>query len=371
MENLSKRLWPLRHYLIPLAVFGLFFAGVMTVAAERGRNPVQEILLTKKWDINHYKTITTDGYIIYECTGRKGYNKGEICGNPGWWPGWPVIAKPLYLLTGDVHFTYAFLAVTFSLAAFILIFHLVLTQWGLLSACFGTASLACFPGSFYLLTGFPYAFLLTVLLLYILLFKNRYAAFILAFIAGVSYPSAVLFALYPTAILIKKVIAKDFNPRSCADIIVFRILPFALGPLAFFTYFWITQGDLMLHMRFQSQPRYARSWSWPWEAVWSHLRSRKGAHAETVSFLSAMFALALFGTRRLGAGLWTVTAGLVLLSPSTGSLLSVFRHYLIVFPLHMLVGISSRPWIIKLLFLVVMASLNRQFILTFVYGRLV
>jgi len=53
-----------------------------------------------RWDSGHYLNIANNGYEFFPCAGKYGYpeNSNDLCGNTGWFPGYPILIKLINLI---------------------------------------------------------------------------------------------------------------------------------------------------------------------------------------------------------------------------------------------------------------------------------
>ena len=162
LNNMAK----LKRYIIPIAVY-LCFLAIYTGYSSVEKN---NFLYQPVWDIGHYLSISETGYEVLPCTDASGKITGGICGNVGWYPGWPLIVKAVRpLLGGSSQLAFTGLAHLFCLLTFILIFELILRLFEIKAATLTVLALAFSPAGFYLITGFPYSFLMALLAAYLLL----------------------------------------------------------------------------------------------------------------------------------------------------------------------------------------------------------
>ena len=76
-----------KHILIPTGVFLVFSATYILFSVIAGN----DFLFRAVWDICHYQSIAERGYEVYPCDPAVHYPMGDICGNVGWFPGWPLV----------------------------------------------------------------------------------------------------------------------------------------------------------------------------------------------------------------------------------------------------------------------------------------
>ncbi|MDD4051531.1 MAG: glycosyltransferase family 39 protein, partial [candidate division Zixibacteria bacterium] len=203
----------LRKDIIPPVLVFVLFAGLyLTITLVNG----SDFLFRPVWDIEHYRTIALRGYEVYPCDPAIHYPMGDICGNVGWFPAWPIILKILSL--GQVDFGLIYFPYLFALAGFVLLYRVLLDLADRKAALIGVIALAATPGAFYYLTGFPYAFILFLFGLYLYYFYHPeargrfYILPIVALIFSLSYPSAFLAAIIPVVSVIYRFRADD-SPR--------------------------------------------------------------------------------------------------------------------------------------------------------------
>ena len=167
-----------------------------------------DLLFRPVWDIGHYLTIADKGYEEYPCNPAFDYPMGDICGNVGWFPGWPMAVRILSL--GHASSGLLTLPYLFAFLGFILFYNLVLKLSDQRAALIATIALAASPSAFYLQTGFPYALMLFLFCAYLLyLYDNRVPGRkillpVLAFLISFTYPPGFLTAVIPLVMLFNR-----------------------------------------------------------------------------------------------------------------------------------------------------------------------
>ena len=159
----------MKKFLIPTLIYLLF------VFMYLGYSYIEKshYLFQPVWDIGHYVDISESGYKVYPCTPGVEYPAGKICGNVGWYPLWPLLIKIIRpLVGGSSSVAYGVLAFVLAYFSFLLFYFFIARDYGWKPAVLSLAALALSPASFYLLTGFPYALLISLFLTY-LMFLNR------------------------------------------------------------------------------------------------------------------------------------------------------------------------------------------------------
>lgn len=352
--TLKERDNTMKKLVIPVVIF-LCFAGLYYgIALFSGDNA----FFKPVWDIQHYVNISETGYEVHPCT-HYDYPPGEVCGNVGWYPGWPLVMKSFRpLFGGSSKATYIVLAALFALAGFILLYRFVEKMSGRAAAIFATVALAGSPAGFYLLTGFPYALFLFLFMLYIHLFyygngSIRDAVLVIMAIAlTLTYPTGILFALIPfTSSIAGHMGSKrlSFNLKSVGRAIIVGVLPFVFGLLMLWVYFYFRFDNFFVQMDFQA--RYQRVWSFPLTVIYKSLINYPVTSPENLVLIWYGLALIIFAPYKIKVELWVLAIALYLFSPGTGTTMSIYRHFLAIFPIYMLAGVSSRPRWLKATFI--------------------
>lgn len=84
----------------PLAAF-LFGRLVLFAAGRRAFGWGEELWSLNawaRWDSKHYLDIARDGYTLVSCAQVPGYNPNDWCGDTAWFPGYPLLLRPLLRL---------------------------------------------------------------------------------------------------------------------------------------------------------------------------------------------------------------------------------------------------------------------------------
>jgi hypothetical protein len=344
--------------MIPLAIFMAFAAFYVIISLASG----SDVLFRPVWDIGHYLSIAERGYEVYPCDPEIHWPIGEICGNVGWYPAWPVAVKILSI--GQVSFGIRFLPFLFGLLGFILFYQLVLRLADTRAAIIATIALASTPTAFYYLTGFPYSFILTLFVVYLLyLYNDRawgrlYILPIIAVLISLTYPSAILTAIIPLVMLVdsyRRKVRKPSVSRIVKDILYY-LVPFAVGPLLLSLYFYFTFDDFLLILHFQE--KYHRSWAFPLTVIWNSMLQFPALYVENASVLFYGLILLIFTRYRLKPELIAFLLLFFFFSPATGSITSVYRHYILLFPAAIIIGTSERPLWIKIVYMALGLALS-------------
>ncbi len=343
-------------YWIPVAIYLGFLALYSIFSVINGN----DYLYQPVWDIGHYLTISETGYEVIPCTDASGNRTGGICGNVGWYPAWPLIVAAIRpLLGGSSQLAFAGLAHLFCLLFFIALFELADKLSDRKTATITVLAVAMSPASFYLLTGFPYSLMLLLLTVYILLLYRphsifrEFGLFFSALTVSLCYPTGILYAIIPLIWFIKTELK---NKSDSGGVFVWLrlgkyLLPFVLGPLLLWVYFYFKFDDFFLQLHFQE--KFGRTWAFPLMVMYKALANYSLLRPENATILWYGIIFLLFLPYKIRVELWLTAIFLFLFSPATGTVMSIYRHHLIIFPAYMIIGASTRPLWIKLGFLAI------------------
>jgi len=335
-----------RNILEPLAIFVLFTGIYVGISEIKGNSN----LYLPVWDVEHYLSISESGYIVYPCTPGVEYPSGKICGNVGWYPFWPIVVRifrPLF--GGAVQWSFIGLAFVFTLLSFILLHSWLRQLYDRNQATLVIAALAFNPAGFYLLTGFPYALFILLLISYLIIFydtsirlRNLYL-FLLGLGISLTYPTGILVAAVPFAAEILDAVKKKDAWKKTANWrrVFLYLCPFILGPLLLWSYFYFRFDDFFLQLHFQE--KYQRVWGIPFAVIFQSLARYPWTSPDNLTLLWYGLALIIFIPYRTKPELWIFALVLYLFSPATGTTMSIYRHYIVIMPVYIIIGVSSRP----------------------------
>ncbi len=332
----------MKKYLVPIGLF-VVLAGLYCGISIYQDN---QALFSPVYDVEHYLTISLRGYDAHPC-GPNDMPPGKICGNVGWYPMWPILVNAVRpLVDGSSYFAFIGLAFACTLLAFIFFHDFLKEKYGSSKAIFTLLAVVCAPTGFYFLTGFPYAMMMLLFVIYLILLYSPVSKgrkiwlFVIALMLSLAYPTGLLYGIIPLVWFIseRKDSLKSFEGWKK---LFFYLLPFILGPLLLAIYFYFKFDDFFLQLHFQE--KYGRDWGFP---LWVMARSLSGYplySPENLVLLWYGLAFILFFPYRTGKELWILALVLYLFTPTTGNLMSVYRHYLVIFPIYMMIGLSDRP----------------------------
>ncbi len=328
---------------------------------------VDNLLVEPIWDIKHYLSISDKGYVTYPCDPARHWPAGDICGNVGWFPAWPLVVKALSF--NNVRIGLILLPFLLTFLGTIVFYNVVVKLHNETVALISTLALLAAPASFYLLTGFPYALILSLFSGYLYYLysdkaKERALAIpILAFLISLSYPTGILTAIIPLIFMINNYRRKLYTPSigQITNDVLFYLLPFALGPLVVSAYFYASFDDFYLFTHFQE--KYDRNWGIPFVVMWKSLVQAPSwdpglfmpprLSYEKLSLVYYGLIFLVFPPYRVKPELLAYGILFYLFSPATGNIVSVYRHYIILFPLAIMIAASPRPIWLKVLFIII------------------
>ena len=341
----------MKKYFIPVLIF-IGFVGLYLGYARSFDN---NYLFLPVWDVEHYLSISEIGYESFPCVEGVHFPAGEICGNVGWYPGWPLVVKALRpLFGGSSPAAFIGLAFIFTLAAFLLFFKMMIDRYDIGCAVPALLALALGPASFYLITGFPYAMLAFLFLLYLFLLERNSqplrntALFLVALLLSLTYPTGILIALVPVVRYLRlnrpiKPLLKDY--RHWLKLAGY-VAPFVLGPLLLWSYFYFKFDDFFLQLHFQA--KYQRTWSFPLWVMVKSLFTAPLFGPENLTQIWFGLIFIVFARYRVAAELWVLALVLFFFSPATGTMMSLYRHYIIILPAYIILGTAERPLWLRL-----------------------
>lgn len=325
-----------KSFLIPSVLFILFLA-LCLIALQSG-NPKYSVLRRTliQWDGQHYLSITDGGYAKFACR----ENRAQICGNTGWFPFYPIVAKAVAL--SGIPSTWS-LIITSWLAfwmALIMLYRLVAERFDDRTAGFSIVALMLFPGSFYFLTGFPYALALLLMTtgLYLLQRKQYLLLIPVAGTLAVTYPTGLLLGLPIAYVLIA-----GWKKHSRQDKVWLLLSPTAmlLALFLYFGYYWLEFDDFFLYQRIQTQSFYGHQLSFP---LYVMVRSLLVLHPSNPVFISLLFVIPitiLFYSRKIPVTWQLLMFGILLFTPTFGNTMCYYRHIVLAMPLFVMIGLSA------------------------------
>ena len=207
-----------------------------------------------RWDSGHYIAIATTGYELFPCAGNFGYpiNATEICGNTGWFPGYPLLIKLLSLVFKDKVLLAGVLSKLFFILSLLMVLKISeVRRFSWRNLLF--ISMATFSFSFiYFNAIFPMSAVLFFVLsgLYFYIKQKIWLTGLCCFFASFFYPTGFLLAfVFAISILLKK---KEGIKRKMTNIIILVVMG-GLGILLVFLIFELTVNDWSAFMRVQAK----------------------------------------------------------------------------------------------------------------------
>jgi hypothetical protein len=334
-----RREWYLAHedWLTPLLLFAGLFLFLSWVVDVRGGD-FPHTWLKAPWDVIHYKDIMVRGLVLERL------EWGGMLGNYAWHPFFPLLARIPHFL--GLHPDWAMVATAWlaSAFAFLLVFRLARVLFSLSAARWSVLAMAAYPCSFYLLIGYPYGTAIALIAGYCLaVHAGRYwLAFILGCGLGMTSPTGVLAGIVPI-FLVGERLRHEPNPwPAVRDMVVAGAGP-AVGLFGLCAWHWWRFGDFLQPI--SGHGNWGRAAAWPWDVIMDGILHEPPQYPEAIATLAVLLAMIIFAHRFLPA-LWALLILIFILGPSTGSLESTYRQYLMAWPVFILIGSSPRSrWI--------------------------
>jgi hypothetical protein len=302
------------------------------------------------WDGDWYRRIAEDGYtdaLPLDAQGRPAQSEWAF------YPAYPLLVRVVGLLTGlEWRVAAPTVALLVGAVAAVVVHRLFADRVAPATALAGVALVAVFPSSPVLQYAYTESLaLLGIASALLLLSRRRYlAAFAPVVVLGLTRPVALPFALVVLSHLVVRWRARRHDPfadREKASLVALGVGSSAAG-VAWPVTVGLSTGDLAAYTSVQSAWRGTRDvvWLTPWWSMSQHLL---GAEAGPVLLVAAIggFAalLATRGARVMGPDLTAWCAAyaaylLLVVVPYT----SLFRFFLLLFPLALVVaaGLRSR-----------------------------
>jgi hypothetical protein len=149
---------------------------------------------------------------------------------------------------------------------------------------------------------------------------------------------------------------RESSLRDLMRDLIYYLLPFALGPVLLSLYFYVKFDDVLLIVHFQE--KYHRQWNFPLTVIWRSFLTYPALSPENIVLLYFGFIFVVFARYRLRPELVVYFLVFYLFSPTTGSTMSIYRHYLLLFPAAMMIGTSERPSWIKIVYIALGLALS-------------
>jgi hypothetical protein len=247
----------LRGDWVPVVVFlavGLLLAAAAYAA---GQDPFDSHTWAH-WDSGLYESIARHGYLIEPC---ESHHVGGVCGNAGWFPGYPLLMAGLVRLGVPLPAGGVALSWCFSLATLILLWRTFLGRRLNAGAVACLVFTACPPGAVYHYAEFPPSMntFFTVLALWQLHRRRWLTAGLVGAVACGSYVVGVVLA--PVTLVWAACLGRDTPPLERARRAALSGGVMLLGGLAVVTAMQLFTGHWDAY--FMTQAKYNHHLVWP------------------------------------------------------------------------------------------------------------
>jgi hypothetical protein len=234
---------------VPVAVFLAVGAVVAAAAWAAGQDPLHARTWAH-WDSIQYESIARHGYRIDPCTTVRA--PGALCGNAGWFPGYPLLLAVLLDLGVPMPAGGVIVSWLFSLATLILLWRTFLGRRLDSGSVACLVFVACPPGAVFHYAQFPLSmneFFMALALWY--LHRRRWlAAGVVGAVASASYVIGVWIA--PVAALWAACQGRDTALAERARRAALSGGVMALGGVAVVTAMWLSTGHWDAYFRTQA-----------------------------------------------------------------------------------------------------------------------
>jgi hypothetical protein len=208
-----------------------------------------------RWDSGHYLGIAKTNYEFFPCAGKFGYplDAKELCGNTGWFPGYPMLIKFFSLLYNNYEFVAVFLSKSFYFFSIYLV--IILSQ--IEKICFKNIIYLLLPSFFfgfiYYNSVFPISMVIffSLLSFYFFLKNNIWLVSLCSTIVAFTYPTGFLLSIsYAIYLIVSFVIQRDFKLLFQSILVSFFGF---LGVLLVFINFQLEVGDWSAFIQVQAK----------------------------------------------------------------------------------------------------------------------
>jgi hypothetical protein len=282
-----------RALLAPALAF-LFGRLVLLAAAWRafrGEAETWSLDAWARWDSRHYLDIARAGYELFSCARLPGYDPSDWCGNTAWFPGYPLLLRPLLRLGLPELPAAAALSGLFAFLAIHALWTRLLERRTERGPLLALALAAVAPGAVYQNAVFPISMCVffQIRALDALLRERWTAAGLWAAAASFSYPSGafLVFVFAAYGLLVRR--AFDL-PRLARE----ALLPSALasaGVLLVFVLQWLAVGDFGAFWKVQG--KYGYGSRWPHETLADRLAPLHGGDGTLFPALQTLLVAAI------------------------------------------------------------------------------
>jgi hypothetical protein len=294
-----------------------------------------------RWDAEHYLGIARNGYSGTE---------------PAFFPLYPLLIKIVGALTGSELVAGLIVSNAAGFMALLYFYKLVEHEYNRHVAQRATFYISIFPTAIFFLAVYSESLFLflTVASFYYVRERRWLIAGMFGFLAALTRSEGVLLAV---PLLIEWIVAAKEGGREFFrywfDDVVKPLIGMALVPLGLATYMaylWVLNGDPLRFSHVQSH--WGRQFTPPWTSIANTVHKMLHAHApQTVAnemlelaFTLLMLVVLFVGFRRLRLSYVVYLALSVLIPMCTGSLMSMQRFALVLFPMFALFGLwGARP----------------------------
>ncbi len=329
-----------RKFWLPTALSVVFLVFVL-VALQTGNRKYRSLSRElAQWDGQHYLSIARDGYEMNPPT----YFRPRISGNVGWFPLYPLLGRLVSVTGLSMPWSMALASWFCFWLAMLVLYYTIDSKYGERSAIFTMLAMLVYPASFYFATAFPYSlYLLLASLAYYMLHKKKYALLLLpAAGLAVTYPSGAVIGLPLAYHLIRH--WKNLKRPDRLWLVV-AIVSIAAALFFFFLHYHFKFGDFFLYLTYQSQWVHDHTLTFPLLTLYKSLTVLSYAHLEFLILVLTLGTAVLVYSRKVEVEWQIYMIGILLFTPTFGTVQCYYRHVVVAFPLFLMIGLAvSDRW---------------------------
>lgn len=339
-----------KSFLVPSACWVVYIFIVLTVLSVGDVKYTSLSRMLIQWDGQHYFSIARDGYEMFPCL----EDSSLICGTVGWFPLYPIVAATTGKLLSSFGIEERWTMIITSLLSFWLallaLFRLVETKFGLRVASLSIVALLLFPTSFYFATAFPYSiYLFLATLVFLTLEKKQYLlSAIPAGLLAVTYPSGIVIVLPLLWTLVANWHKLNMQKRLSIGTAIAAV---GLTLVLFCTYYWWQFDDFFLYFHFQAKPYYRHDIAIPFVTIVKSLTALPYNNPVFIMGIFTVITTITFYQHKVPVSWQLFMFGVLLFTPTAGTMVCYYRHIIVAFPLLVMVALSvrsRRKWLLPL-----------------------
>lgn len=324
-----------RKFWLPTTIFALYLIIVLIALQVGGRKYRSLTRELSAWDGQHYLSIARSGYEMYPPNSVT----PRITGNVGWFPLYPLLGRLVSMTGLSMPWSMVVSSWLWFWLAMLVLYRVIDSKYGERSAIFTMLAMLVYPTSFYFVTGFPYSLYLLLASLVFYLLNSRKYAFLIIPAAGlaVTYPSGAVIGLPLTYHL-----ARHWTSLSRSQRLWLMAAIASIGAALFlyFLHYHFKFGDFFLYLTYQNQWFHGHALTFPLLTFYKYLVKLSFIHLEILILVLTLGTAMLVYTVRVDGEWQLYMIGILLFTPTFGSIQCYYRHIIVAFPLFLMLGLA-------------------------------